>query len=49
MRFVADLVRGTTYLIKVVAVIVGWCPLLHPFADDAQLLVAEFGHLVSTS
>jgi hypothetical protein len=44
MRIVVKLVRGTAHFIKIVAVIAGWRLLLSPFADDAQLVVAEFGH-----
>jgi hypothetical protein len=44
VRIVVELVSGAAHLIEVMAVITGGCPLLRPFADDAQLLVAEFGH-----
>jgi hypothetical protein len=45
VRIVVQPIGGIAHLIKIVAVIARGCPLLGPFADDAQLLTAEFGHL----
>jgi hypothetical protein len=44
VRMVVELVSGTEQLVKVVAMIAGRCPFISPFTDDAQLLLAEFGH-----
>src|SRR6516225_7337713 len=44
VRIVVEPVSGTAHLVKVMAAIAGGRLFLCPFADDVQLLAAEFGH-----